>query len=99
MKVYLKPIQMNEIKGDISAEFDENTTLIDLFQRYSLSSIKLMFRGKKLDVNKTLVEQGIKDGTKLMMYKSEKEEIPIINNSKSESAEILIKEGFEKELV
>ncbi len=103
MKIHLKPIQFNEIKEEITILIDDNMTFSELCEKISIQrpeigkGLEFMFRGKKMNNQKTLADQGIKDGTKLMMYKSSKEEFKISNKDSAKLS--LINQGYQIDLI
>jgi len=103
MKIFIKPIQFDEIKNEITISIEENKKLSELCEEIFLitpvigKGLEFIFRGKKLNNEKTLAEQGIKDGTKLMMYKSAKEETKISNRDIAKSN--LLKLGHQQDLI
>ena len=71
MKIYLKPIQFANLKDEITLTIESNRKVLDMFEEVnkiipSFGNLEFMFRGKKLSLDKTLDEQGIKEGTKLV---------------------------------
>ena len=90
VKILIKPIQFQEIKEEIEIEIDKGKNLKDLISEINTKkpeigkSILFMFRGKKLLIDKSLEEQGIKEGSKLMMQKSNEIVSEPIEKSKEE---------------
>jgi alpha-tubulin suppressor-like RCC1 family protein len=102
MKIYLKPIQFTDLKDEIELNTDDSKLVMDLVaQAYEIkpevgSNLHFMFRGKKLINDKSLAEQGVKEGTKLMMYKSTTVEK---KDNKAEAKTKLISQGYNKDMV
>lgn len=76
MKVFIKPIQFTDIKEELEVSIDPRNLVGDLVNEIKNMigdeyNIHFLFRGKKLINEKGLVEQGIKENTKLLMYKSD----------------------------
>lgn len=115
MKIYIKPIQFTNIKEEIVIEINPEKLVSDLIlQINSVSSMKqgqeippyldFMFRGKKLLVDKSLGDQGIKEGTKLMMYLSEVKPEKISKQQEVETIKNLAKNklismGYKEDIV
>jgi alpha-tubulin suppressor-like RCC1 family protein len=104
MKLFLKPIQFSDFKDEIEIVIDDCGFVADLITGICLKkpeigkSLHFMFRGKKLDTTKSLQEQGLKDGTKLMMYRST-EATPEKKDHKIEAKTKLIQMGYNNEMV
>ena len=110
MKIFLKPIKFTNLKEEIiiTIQPDKRTTdliseIIKLYPDIG-SSLDFMFRGKKLVNEKTLEEQGVKDGAKLMLYGSEnktqiltKDQVSLLNKENAQT--ILINLGFKPDMV
>jgi hypothetical protein len=103
MKIYLKPIQFPNVKDEIEIEIGGSQMISDLMaMAYQKNpevgnSLDFMFRGKKLTHDKSLSDLGIKDGTKLMMYKSTVVVEKIDN--KIEAKNKLIELGYNQDMV
>lgn len=111
MKIFIKPIQFS-FKDEFTIEIDGNKTINDLIGEIHIkynevNNASFLFRGKKLVGDKSLIDQGIKDATKLMMNKLEGEPTPKVEKSeispvdliKTKAKTKLIEMGFQKEMV
>jgi len=85
MKIIIKPIQF-ELKEDVELDVSDDITINSLAEAvYNKKpelgiNLDFMFRGKKLETDKTLKDAGVKEKTKLMVYKSaETKPIPVSN--------------------
>ena len=108
MKKILKPIQFVDLKDEIEINIIGNKTVQEFIEEVEKfcprigKDIHFMFRGKKLINEKTLEDQGIKEGTKLMMYKSvtKNETKEVISHRNKEEAKLaLIKMGFKNDMI
>lgn len=108
MKIFLKPIQFQNLKDEICVLIDGNKKIVDLTEEVKKQksdiggNLDFMFRGKKLVNEKNLEEQGVKEGAKLMMYqatesKSSSEEVSAKNKESAKKS--LIEMGFKIDIV
>ena len=102
MKIIIKPIQF-ETKDEIEIEVSDTMTVDslsnELFNRKPElgNSLDFMFRGKKLEPEKSLKELGVKDKAKLMVYKAA-EPKPIQVTNADLARKELYAQGHDKEL-
>src|SRR5688572_1459081 len=108
MKIYLKPIQFPNLKEEIIINIEDNKKVSELIDEVYKTKpeagncLEFMFRGKKLLLEKTLAELGVKDGTKMMLYQSQltskpkESELP---TNKETAKNSLINLGFQSDLV
>lgn len=111
MKIILKPIQFPNLKDEIIISIEGSNKVSDIVNEIvkvkpeAGKFLDFMFRGKKLNYEKTIQEQGVKEGTKLMMYQSDSDKQPTqskekeANINKDKAKEELIKMGFNVDMV
>src|SRR4051812_7520343 len=107
MNVSIKPIQFSDLKEEIQIKIDGTNSVNDMITEVNKINSKIgncvqfMFRGKKLLPEKSLNDQGIKEGTKLMMYKSTESSTqnePKISN-KTIAIQKLKEKGYKEDMI
>jgi hypothetical protein len=110
MKIFIKPIQFTNLKEEIVIEINPEKLVSDLILKLIESkpevpqNLDFMFRGKKLLTDKPLSDQGIKEGTKLMMYLSEVKPEKInkqqeVESNKNSAKNKLISMGYKEDII